>query len=166
MSLMEKFLNKVYKDIEKGLGDINSDTDLESLVGIQPEDLAGEIIKNPGRFAWIAAMAAQAEYEESLVKAQLERIKSEKSLEIRQNAINKLTEDAIKAKVSSDEDVIDVQSLYYEKQRDTAVLQKLTQAMAQKSDLLRTLASNSRQEIASEITVMKSNLNKILGDKE
>lgn len=120
---------------------------------IDPVDvgLEDDLRTQPGLFAWVATVAAQAEYEAGVAKRTLAAVRAAVGQELRAENEGKgrgerMTEAAISDAVTLDESVIELADKYDEAARRAAVLGALREAYRERRDMLNALAYNLRRD--------------------
>lgn len=138
------------------------DEDLQDagiFVTIDKNRLDDEITKCAARFAWIAVVAEEARHIEAMAKKEWETHKVLVAISYRNgttpppDGYGKLTETSISELVDANLDVFTSQNNYLEARGKAMKLGKMVEAMSLKSDMLRTFASNQRNELKSDFSV-------------
>lgn len=117
---------------------------------IDPVDVSEDLRMQSGMFAWIAVLAAQAEYEAGRAKQRLAAIRATIGKELRADNKGKgrderMTEAAIDERVTTDERVLGIFDEYAEAARRAAILVGLREAYRQRFGTLNALAYGARQ---------------------
>lgn len=153
----------------------SQDEDLQDagvFVTIDKNKLDDEIIKCAARFAWIAVVAEEARHIEAIKKKEWESHKALVAIDYRNGTLpppegyGKLTESSISELVETNLDVYTAQNNYLEAKSKAMKLLKMVDAMSLKSDMLRTFASNQRNEQKSDFVTKAVAVKEMFKNKE
>ena len=129
--------------------------DLIANLKIDPVDIGDDLREQPGHFAWVATVAAQAEYEAGRIKQRLAAVKATLGKELHSGNLgaeraDRLTEAAIEERVATDESVLDMLDEYGEAARRSAILVGLRESYRQRKDMLNIIGYGTRQRQQAE----------------
>lgn len=120
---------------------------------IDPVDPRQDMAEQPALFAWVATLAAQAEYDAGRAKQDLVTVRAAVAHELRQSNAGKdrssgrLTEAAIEDLTTLDQPVEELTAHHAELARRAAILVALREAFRQRRVMLQALAYGMRAEI-------------------
>ncbi|KKN68969.1 hypothetical protein LCGC14_0446540 [marine sediment metagenome] len=122
---------------------------------IDPVDVGEDLRNQPGSFAWVAVLAAQADYEAGRAKQSLAALRAVIGKELHaenegKGRADRMTEAAVDECVTTDEHVLEMAEEYMELARRAAILTGLREAFRHRKDMLNALAYGSRQSQKAE----------------
>lgn len=122
---------------------------------IDPVDIGDDLRDQPGAFAWVATVTAQAEFEAGRAKQRLVAVKATLGKELHAENVglgryDRLTEAAIEERVTTDECVMDLVDEYLDAARRAAILTGLREAYRQRKDMLNIIGYGTRQRQQAE----------------
>ena len=129
--------------------------DLIVQLKIDPVDIGDDLREQPGRFAWVAVIAAQADFEAGRIKQSLAAVRATLGKELHSANVGKdrndrLTEAGIDERVTTDERVLDLVDDHAEAARRAAILAGLREAYRQRRDMLNVIGYGTRQRESAE----------------
>ena len=122
---------------------------------IDPVDVGEDLRAQPGSFAWVAVLAAQADYDAGRAKQSLAALRAAIGKELHadnqgKSRYDRMTEPAIDEEVTIDSRVLDMVDDYGELARRAAILTGIREAFRHRRDMLNALAYGSRQSQQAE----------------
>jgi hypothetical protein len=132
---------------------VGVDTLIDALK-IDPVDAGEDLRTQPGLFAWVATVAAQADYEVGRAKQDLAVVRAALGRELRgtnegKGRNERITEAGVDDAVTTSEQVMELVDSYNEAVRRAAILGALREAFRQRRDMLNSLAFTLRRDTAA-----------------
>ena len=170
--IITELLGKVNKFVDEYPALDEDLNDAGIFVTIDKTRLDDEITKCAARFAWIAVVAEEARHIEAVSKKEWEAQKNIVAIDYRNGTIKppegygKLTESSISELVDTNIEVYASQNKYLESKSKAMKLIRMVDAMSLKSDMLRTFASNQRNEQRSDFVTKEAAVKAMFKNKE
>lgn len=141
-------------------GESHEFSSVEELM-IDRDDLDEEMAHQAAHFAWFAVLRERARIARLRLEDKIDRLEQELFLKYKDSG-EKLTVDAIKARVRTSHDLINLIESYREAEFSERLLDSFVTALAQRKDTLIALARNRNLEMsapsADEVERIKRNL--------
>lgn len=137
--------------------DLNVDLD------INRENINAEMTNQPSMFAWYAVLHELAKAKSVEMKRKEKAFRAELDKKIRSKAKEdevKLTETAIDSIITTSPDFINIQKLCNNADLEAGLLNVARQAFEQRKDMLISISSNMRNEVDTDIKVLKESVRK------
>jgi len=170
--IITDLLGKVNKFVDEYPTQDEDLNDAGIFVTIDKTRLDEEITKCAARFAWIAVVAEEARHIEAISKKDWEAQKNLVAIDYRNGTLKppegygKLTEASISELVDTNIDVFTAQNTYLAAKSKAMKLIRMVDAMSLKSDMLRTFASNQRNEQKSDFVTKAAAVKEMFKNKE
>jgi len=136
--------------------------DVAKELAIDINDLNKELSEQPGKYAFWSALSTALEDEYARLKLIVQSKKAEKYKQIKQKLLDenkKVTEAQLENELASDPEILQLEQLIIEKERDRNIVRAVRDAFVQRKDSLVTIALNMRVEKDAELRF-------VLGNKE
>jgi len=136
--------------------------DIAKELAIDINDLNKELSEQPGKYAFWSALSTALEDEYARLKLIVQSKKAERYKQIRQKLMDenkKVTEAQLENELTSDPEILQLEQLIIEKEKDRNIVRAIRDAFVQRKDSLVTIALNMRVEKDAELRF-------ILGNKE
>jgi hypothetical protein len=136
--------------------------DIAKELAIDINDLNRELSEQPGKYAFWSALSTALEDEYARLKLVVQSKKAERYKQIKQKLLDenkKVTEAQLENELASDPEILQLEQLIIEKERDKNIVRAIRDAFVQRKDSLVTIALNMRVEKDAELRF-------VLGNKE
>jgi hypothetical protein len=136
--------------------------DIAKELAIDINDLNRELSEQPGKYAFWSALSTALEDEYARLKLIVQSKKAERYKQIKQKLLDenkKVTEAQLENELASDPEILQLEQLIIEKERDKNIVRAIRDAFVQRKDSLVTIALNMRVEKDAELRF-------VLGNKE
>ena len=116
------------------------------LLHIDSDDMNNELVRQPGKYAWVAFLSELAEDVRRRRECQVKRVYAERDENYRRYLDGKPSEARIKQAIERDQDYLDAVDDHLEWKLKCGLLGKACQAMEHRRDSLLALNVNLRKE--------------------
>jgi hypothetical protein len=137
--------------------------DIAKELAIDIHDLNKELSEQPGKYAFWSALSTALEDEYARLKLIVQSKKAERYKQIKQKLLDenkKVTEAQLENELASDPEILQLEQLIIEKERDKNIVRAIRDAFVQRKDSLVTIALNMRVEKDAELRFMFGNKEK------
>jgi len=137
--------------------------DITKELAIDINDLNKELSEQPGKYAFWSALSTALEDEYARLKLVVQSKKAERYKQIKQKLLDenkKVTEAQLENELASDPEILQLEQLIIEKERDRNIVRAIRDAFVQRKDSLVTIALNMRVEKDAELKFMLGNKEK------
>lgn len=137
--------------------------DITKELAMDINDLNRELSEQPGKYAFWSALSTALEDEYARLKLVVQSKKAERYKQIKQKLLDenkKVTEAQLENELASDPEILQLEQLIVEKERDRNIVRAIRDAFVQRKDSLVTIALNMRVEKDAELKFMLGNKEK------